>query len=108
MWALQQVSRTVLVPSRWQHHGRRVSTLELNYVVPGSGSSIQGIILGPRDRLFDAGKVIAKQFLGLRAGDVHISAIDERHGNFCGREGAGSTGGISGNGHKPSSCRLSI
>jgi hypothetical protein len=47
------------------------------------------INLGPGDRLFDEGKVIAKQFLGLRADDVRSSAIDRSHGNLCGDEGAG-------------------
>jgi hypothetical protein len=62
----------------------------------GSGSSVQGIILGPGYRLFDACKIIAKQFLGLRTGDIHISEIDERHGDLCGHEGTGSSGGIFG------------
>ena len=82
-----------------------VRTPDHSVVVLGSGSSVQGIILGPGNRLFDAGKVIAKQFLGLRPGDVHISAIDERHGDLCGHEGAGSSGGIFGDGHRSGSAR---
>jgi hypothetical protein len=47
-------------------------TPDHSVVVLGSGSSVQGIILGPGNRQFDACKIIAKQFLGLRAGDIHI------------------------------------
>ena len=41
-----------------------------------SRTAIQRIDLGPGERLFDSGEVVVKQFLGLRAGDVHSSAID--------------------------------
>jgi hypothetical protein len=83
--------------------GKRLRSL-INHKVLGSESAVQGIILGPGNRLFDAGKVITKQFLGLRAGDVQISAIDECHGDLRGHEGAGSSGGIFGDGHRSSSC----
>jgi hypothetical protein len=56
------------------------------------------INLGPRDHLFDEGKVIAKQSLGLRAGDVRSSAIDRSDGNLCGHEGADESDGIFGDG----------
>ena len=36
--------------------------------VVGSGPAVQRIILGPGDRLFEAGEVIVKQFLGIRSG----------------------------------------
>ena len=70
-----------------------------------AGSVVQGIILRPGDCLFDAGKVIAKQFLGVRAGDVRSSAIDRRHGNLCGHEGAGGSSGVFRDGHRSSSYR---
>src|SRR5260370_41368887 len=56
--------------------------------------AIQRIDLGPGDRLFDAGDVIVKQFLGLRAGDVRSSAIDRRHGNLRGHQRAHGSGGV--------------
>jgi hypothetical protein len=34
-----------------------------------SGPAVQGIVIGPGDRLFDEAKVKVKQFLGLREGD---------------------------------------
>jgi hypothetical protein len=49
-------------------------------VVLGSGPAVQGIVLGPGDRLFDEAKVKVKQLLGLRAGDDRGFAIDRRHG----------------------------
>jgi hypothetical protein len=70
-----------------------------------AGSAVQGIILRPGDCLFDAGKVIAKQFLGVSAGDVRSSAIDQRHGNLCGRERAGGSSDIFRDGHRSSSYR---
>jgi hypothetical protein len=68
--------------------------------VLGSGSVIQGIILDPGDRLFDAGMVVVKQFLSLRAGGVSNSAIGRRHRNLCDHEGAGGSGDIFGNRHR--------
>jgi hypothetical protein len=46
-------------------------------VALGSGSAVQRIILSPGDRLFDEGKVIAKQFLGLRASDIRSSQLTD-------------------------------
>jgi hypothetical protein len=74
-------------------------------VVFGSVTAVQGIVLGPGDCLFDAGKVLVKQLFGLRAG-VQSSAIDHSHGNLCDHEGAGGSGGVFSDGHRSSSCRL--
>src|SRR5712671_4921098 len=74
-------------------------------VVLGSGPAVQGIVLGPGDRLFDEAKVKVKQFLGLRAGDDRGFAIGRRHGNLCGQKGPGSIGGVIGGNHRCSSCR---
>ena len=55
---------------------------------------IQRIDLGPGDRLFDAGEVIVKQLLSLRAGDVRSAAIDRRHGSLRGHQRAHGSGGV--------------
>jgi hypothetical protein len=59
-----------------------------------SRPAIQRIDLGPGDRLFDAGEVIVKQFLGLRPGDVRSFAIDRRHGSLRGHQRAHGSGGV--------------
>ena len=64
-------------------------------MVLGSGPAVQGIVLGPGDRLFDEAKVKVKQLLGLRAGDDRGFAIDRRHCYLCGQKGPGSIGGDS-------------
>jgi hypothetical protein len=77
-------------------------------VVLESGPTVQGIIFGLWDRLFDECKVVAKQFLGLRASDVRSSAIDRRHGSLCDHEGSGGSGGALSEGHRSSFLSIGI
>src|SRR5437660_7847961 len=103
LWSLltQTVTMAEPNPTRMTSHKRLPSLV----VVLGSGPAVQGIVLGPGDRLFDEAKVKVKQLLGLRAGDDRGFAIDRRHGNLCGQKGPGSIGGVLGGSHRSSSCR---
>src|SRR5215510_1859538 len=66
----------------------------MSFMALRSQPVIQRIDLGPGERLFDAGEVIVKQLLGLRAGDVHSFAIDRRHGSLRGHQRAHGSGGV--------------
>jgi hypothetical protein len=85
---------------------RSAGRLRMPVEVLGSYSVVQRIVLGPGDRLFDAGKEIVKQLLGLRAGDVRSSAIDRCHGNLCAHEDAGGIGEVFADGHRSSPRQL--
>src|ERR1700730_9396397 len=84
--------------------GNIMSNKQSRHVVT-SGSTVQRIVFGPGDFLFDTDKIVIKQFLRLCAGDARIPAIDQRHGNFCGHERAGGIGGVFGGGHRSTSYR---
>jgi hypothetical protein len=52
------------------------------------GAPIKRIVLCPGDALFNQGKIVIKQFLGLRTGSDRLSAIQRRHDNLCGHQRA--------------------
>src|SRR5262245_31569530 len=74
---------------------------------PGSnsGASVKGVVLGQGDCLLDESKVVVEQFVGQGTGGERRSAIDRRHRNLYGDEGASHIGSVLGEGHRRGSSR---